>query len=170
MAEVYFIDVAVLKEQSLIDNNVDNKLLLPTLVKVQDLYLQAILGTPLFEDLQTKITADPTLAGNANELLLMNKYIKKVLIYYVCMHTPAALKYRLMNKGAMVKSSDNAQAAEASELKVVKDDFRIDAEGYAELLTKYLKANTTLFPLYDDNTETGMNALGTNYTTGIDLS
>ena len=62
MAEVYFIDINSVKELSLIDENVDNKLLLPTLTMVQDIYLQKILGTPLFNDLKTKITADPTLA------------------------------------------------------------------------------------------------------------
>ena len=44
------------------------------------------------------------------------------------------------------------------------------AESYSELLTRYLKENTTTFPLYDDISETGMNAADTNYTTGIDLS
>lgn len=170
MADVYFIDISVLKEDSLIDPNVDNKLLLPILVVVQDVYLQAILGTPLFEDLQDKIETDPTLAGNANELLLMRKYIKKVLMYYVCMHAPMALKYRMMNKGVMIKSSENSQAAEAIELKVVKDEFKYIAETYAELLTKYLNENKTLFPLYGQQTDTGMNAAATNYTTGIDLS
>lgn len=170
MAEVRFISVNSLKENSLIDDNVDAKLLNPTIVMVQDIYLQKILGTALFNDFKTKIIADDTLAAYPNELALMRDYIKSVLIYYVCMHSPMALRYRLMNKGVMVKSGENSSAADSLELKVVKDEFRMIAESYAELLTKYLKENTTTFPLYDDISETGMNAADTNYTTGIDLS
>lgn len=165
-----FIQLSVLKEQTLIDLNVDDKLLVPTLRMVQDVYLQAILGTPLYEDIQNKIDADITMAAYPNELLLMRKYIKPTLMYYVCMHAPMALKYRMMNKGVMVKSSDNSQAAEAIELKVVKDEFKYIAETYAELLTKYLNENKTLFPLYGQQTNTGMESTDTNYTTGIDLS
>lgn len=170
MAEVYFIDINSVKELSLIDENVDNKLLLPTLTMVQDIYLQKILGTPLFDDLKTKITADPTLAAYPNHLALMQNYVKKVLIYYVCMNSIYALRFRMMNKGVMVKSGENSSAADYLELKVLKDEFRMTAESYAELLTRYLKENTTTFPLYDDISETGMNAADTNYTTGIDLS
>ena len=63
MAVVYFININSVKELSLIDENVDNKLLLPTLLKVQDIELQRILGTPLFNDFKTKITADSTFPG-----------------------------------------------------------------------------------------------------------
>jgi hypothetical protein len=169
MAQVDFININTLKENSLIDDNVDAKLLTPTLRVVQDIYLQKILGTPLYEDFKTKITADETLAAYPNHLALMRDYIKNVLIYYVCMHSLHAIRYRMMNKGVMVKNSDNSNPADSLEVKVIKDEFRMFAESYAELLTKYLKENTDTFPLYDDLTETGMNAATTNYTTGIDL-
>lgn len=170
MAVVDFINVDSVKELSLIDENVDNKLLIPTLRMVQDIYLQPILGTPLYEDFKTKITADTTLNSYPTYKALLQDYIKPVLIYYMCMRSIFALRYRLMNKGVLVKNSENSSAADSIELKVLKDEFRMTAESYAELLTKYLKENTSTFPLYDDLTETGMNAKSTNYTTGIDLS
>jgi hypothetical protein len=170
MAVVYFININSVKELSLIDENVDNKLLLPTLLKVQDIELQRILGTPLFNDFKTKITADSTLATYPTYLALMQDYIKPVLVYYVCMHSLFAIRYRLMNKGVLVKNSENSSAADSVEVRVMKDEFRITAESYAELLTKYLKENIATFPLYDEFSQTGMNASETNYTTGIDLS
>lgn len=170
MAVVDFINLNSVKELSLIDENVDNKLLTPTLRMVQDIYLQRILGTPLYDDFKTKIIADDTLNTYPTYKALLQDYIKPVLIYYVCMHSLFAIRYRLMNKGVLVKNSENSSAADTTDVKVMKDEFRITAESYAELLTKYLKENTDTFPLYDDETLTGMNAAKTNYTTGIDLS
>lgn len=170
MAAVDFININSIKELSLIDENVDTKLLAPTLTMVQDLYLQKILGTPLYDDFKTKIIADDTLNTYPTYKALLVDYIKPVLIYYVCMNSLYAIRYRLMNKGVLVKNSENSSPADSIELKVLKDEFRNIAESYAELLTKYLKENTATFPLYDDTTETGMNAASTNYTTGIDLS
>ncbi len=169
MAEVYFISETTLKENSLINGNVDNTLLMPTLVMVQDTYLQPILGTALFNDFKTKIDADPTLAAYPNHLALARDYIKKILINYVCMHSISALKFRLMNKGVMVKNGESSSAADSQDLKVLKDEFRMIAERYAENLTKYLVQNTDTFPLYLETTLTGDNANKTNYQTGIYL-
>lgn len=170
MVKADFININSIKELSLIDDNVDEKLLKPTLRMVQDIYLQKILGTPLYEDYMVKIDADDTLAAYTDYKALLQDYIKPVLIYYVCMHSLFAIRYRLMNKGVLVKTSENSSAADSIEVKVLKDEFRMTAESYAELLTRYLKENTATFPLYDDITLTGMNAATTNYTTGIDLS
>ena len=169
MAEVYFISETSLKENSYINDNVDDRLLMPTLIMVQDTYLQPILGTPLFEDFKTKIDADPTLAAYPNHLALARDYIKKVLINYVLMHSISALRYRIMNKGVMVKNGESSSAADSQDLKVLKDEFRMIAERYAENLTKYLSQNTDTFPLYLETTLTGDNANKTNYTTGIHL-
>lgn len=169
MAEAYFININKLKEDSLIDDNVDAKLLLPTLRMVQDIYIQKILGTPMFNDLKTKIIADPTLAAYTNHLALMKDYITNVIIYYVLMHTPFALKFRLMNKGTMVKSGENSSAADTADLHVIKDEFRMIAESYAELLTMYLKENKATFVLYDTATTTGVTSATGNYSTGIYL-
>jgi len=170
MVKADFININSIKELSLIDDNVDEKLLKPTLRMVQDIYLQKILGTPLYEDYMVKIDADDTLTAYPTYKALLQDYIKPVLIYYVCMHSLFAIRYRLMNKGVLVKNSENSSAADSIEVKVLKDEFRMTAESYAELLTRYLKENTATFPLYDDITLTGMNAATTNYTTGIDLS
>lgn len=169
MAEAYFISETTLKNNSYINGNVDNALLMPTLIMVQDIYLQPILGTPLFEDFKTKIDADPTLAAYPTYLALSRDYIKKVLINYMCMYSIDSLRYRLMNKGVMVKNGETSSPADSSELKNLKDEFRNIAEKYSENLTKYLAQNTDTFPLYLETTLTGDNAKKTNYSTGIYL-
>ena len=165
--DVYFISETNLKANSLITENVDDKLLMPTLIMVQDIYLQPILGTSMYEDFKTKIAASTLIQGEKD---LITNYIYKILIYYMQMHSISALHYRFMNKGMMVKNGESSSSASTSDLKVLKDEFRLVAENYAEMLTKYLQQNIATYPLYDIFTETGKNRITTNYTTGIDLN
>ena len=170
MADILFIKESYLKEMSVINDNVDMKILKPTIIMVQDLYLQEILGTPLFEDLKTKITADPTLSTYPNELLLMDSYISKCLVWYIKMEAIMEFKFRYMNKGVMVKSSADSQPAETGDLQMLKDGCSHNAKQYAELLTKYLQNNTTLFPKYYEYTLVGMNHKLKNYSANIYLN
>lgn len=170
MADILFIKESYLKELSVINDNVDMKILKPTIIMVQDLYLQKILGTPLYNDLKTKITADPTLATYPNELLLMDSYISKCLVWYIKMEATMEFKFRYMNKGVMVKSSENSQSADTGDLKMLMDKWRQNAETYAQLLTDYLRFNVATFPKYYEYTNTGMIPNVKNYTANIFLN
>jgi hypothetical protein len=48
--DALFLSQQYLKDKSLINDNTDWELLQPSLIMLQDLKLQQILGTPLFED------------------------------------------------------------------------------------------------------------------------
>lgn len=103
MADVLLITESYLKEMSVINDNVDMKILKPTIIMVQDIYLQKILGTPLYEDLKTKITLSPTLSAYPNEKALLDTYISKALVWYIKMEATMEFKFRYMNKGVMTK-------------------------------------------------------------------
>ena len=166
MTESLFISEDFLKNNSVINGNVDYDLLKPTIIMAQDFYIQEILGTNLFEDLVSKIQSNTL---NSDETILIQKYIQKTLMWFVLMESTLDFKFRLMNKGVMVKSSENSQPADTKELLMLMDNRRNKAERYAELLTKYLTFNMKKFPNYRTTTLTGMNASSTNYTTGIYL-
>lgn len=167
MADVIFISETYLKEMSVINENVDYKILKPTIIMVQDLYIQQILGTPLYNDLKTKITSDPTLATYTSEKALIDDYIAKALVWYVKMEATMEFKFRYMNKGVMTKSGENSQPADTSDLKYLMDKWRINAERYSQLLTDHLLINTITFPKYLERTLDGMQPTIKNYTSGI---
>lgn len=169
MADVFFISKAYLEEMSVINENTDWKILKPTIIMVQDIYLQKILGTPLYNDLKTKLIADITLATYPNEKALIDNYISKALVWYIKMEATMEFKFRYMNKGVMVKNSDNSQPADTSDLKYLMDKWRVNAEMYAQLLTDYLIMNTQTFPKYLEVDNSGMVAKQKNYTSGIYL-
>lgn len=165
--DAFFISESYLKEMSVINENVDFKMLKPTIIMVQDIYIQQILGTPLYNDLKTKIIADNTLATYPNEKALIDNYIAKALIWYVKMESTLEFKFRYMNKGILVNSSENGQPADTQDLKMLQDECKVKAERYSQLLTDYLKDNQTLFPKYFEYLNYGMKPLNKNYTNGI---
>lgn len=170
MADVLLITESYLKEMSVINDNVDMKILKPTIIMVQDIYLQKILGTPLYEDIKTKITSDPTLVTYPNEKALLDTYISKALVWYIKMEATMEFKFRYMNKGVMTKSSENSQPADTGDLKMLMDKWRQNAEMYAQLLTDYLRFNVATFPKYYEYTNTGMIPTIKNYTSNIFLN
>ncbi len=167
MADVFFISESYLKEMSGVNENVDFKLLKPTIIAVQDIYIQKILGTPLYNDLKAKLTADVTLASNANEKTLIDEYIAKTLVWYVKMEASLTLQFQYMNKAVITKGLENGNAASTPDLKYLMQEWKTKAEMYGQLLTDYLKINVALFPKYAEISLAGMNPIQRNYTNGI---
>jgi hypothetical protein len=167
MSDIIFIQENYLKEVAAINDNVDFKMLKPTIIMCQDIYLQQVLGTPLFEDLKTKITANPSLSSYANEKLLIDKYISKYLAWVIKMEATLEFKFKYSNIGVVVKSGENNASAETSDLKMLMDGCRIKSEKYSELLTDYLKNNTTLFPKYYEYSITGLKPTNNNFFKGL---
>lgn len=152
-----FVGEAALKEQSIINDNVDMKMLTPTIKFVQDTFLMRMLGTGLFVDLQNKIA---NMAGNivqvdgvypnltADDIFLLNAYIQPMMVWGVMKEAPIALTYKYMNKGVEKMSSDNAQSAPVAELEKLADWAYNKFDWYAQRLVYYLNANTQLYPTY----------------------
>ena len=71
---VLFISEQYVKNTTLIDENVDMRLILPSIKDCQELRIHPILGTPFYEDLKLKIATNPS-GLNANEINLLDTYI-----------------------------------------------------------------------------------------------
>lgn len=145
MARALFINENFLKENSEIDENVDQKLINPTIFLVQKKYIEKTLGTVLYNDLAAKIIAG-TLAGD--DLTLVNEYIADAMIYW-CMHElQVPLTYKFRNKSVNRNTDPNSQPASFEEHKYLRDYYKPNAQYFTERLEKYLCANSTLYPLY----------------------
>lgn len=150
MADFLTITENYLKENGLINENTEAKVITPIIKLVQKMYLHPILGTALFTEIKDQIIAENV--STANQTLL-DDYILDVMLWYCHHEAPAALKYRLMNKGVMVKNSENSAAADLAEIKFIMDRWKNNAEYIAERLTKFLQAHTDDYPKYLENTD-----------------
>jgi len=154
-----------LKDESIINENVDMKMLESTIADVQRMYIEPILGTKLFNKIDGDI---PTLTGNYETL--MDDYIQPAMIRWIMFEVPTILSYRFMNKGVMKKNSDNSQPVDLTEMKRIQEQMKDKAQYYSQLVTNYLRANTDLFPEYLESGEfDDIRPTGNNYSTGMYL-
>jgi len=165
--DALWISETFLKDNSIINDNVDFQTLQPVIIKVQDKYLYPILGTDLFEEISGQIRANTVTALNTT---LLNNYVRKCLMWYILHESPPVFKYRFMNKGVMVKNSENSQPADLKEIQFLMNNFKQDAEWYAERITKYLIKNESSYPLYRANSDLDdIRPIGNNFTSSLFL-
>lgn len=140
-----FIEASRLKTFSVVSENLDNKLLEPTIISVQDLYLRDILGKDLYDELITQINANTVTSLNQT---LLNDYIEPYLINKVISESVIDLTYKLRNKAIMTTNSDFGQVANLTDLSKVQGQYNNRAEGYRNLLETYMCDNGSDYPLY----------------------
>lgn len=171
MPDVLIITESYLKDNGVINDNADMSIITPTIILVQDKYIHPILGTDLYNEIESQIN-DSTegthdAVSSANQTLL-DKYVLKCMLWYVLMEATPLFKYRYMNKGVMVKNSENSTAADLTEIQYNMNRWAIDAKMYAERTTRFLDAHTTEYPLYCANTDCDdIRPNKTNYTSSI---
>ncbi len=153
MARALIIDENFVKENSEIDENVDMKLINPTIWKCQKKYIEKTLGTTLYNDLCSEILSDPDLSSNAAYLTLVDDYIADALLYWVMHELQVPLTYKFRNKTVGKLTDQNAQPVDFQEHKYLRDYYKPDAQYFTERLEAFLCANATDYPLYNTSTE-----------------
>lgn len=148
MARILLISEDFIKDNSEIDENVDMKLLNPTIWRVQIQYIQNMLGTKLYNKILSDIDAD-TLTGDY--LTLVDDYCADCLLNYVMYEVQVPLLYKFRDKNVSKKSSDNALPIDFKEHRYLKEFYKDKAEFFAKRIFTYLCENEELFPEY--NTE-----------------
>lgn len=144
---ILFITANTIKERTSLHENVDEKLVLPEILTVQDMFFIPILGTALYERLQDGIELNNL---TVNEVSLLDKYITNALVFYTMSELPMGLSYQFYSKGLSKKTSTNTDMPSAKEMMDVADRYKSRAEYYSQRLIKYLKqtASSTIFPQY----------------------
>jgi hypothetical protein len=157
---ILFISEQTLKDRSLLQDNVDPKLIKPTIKQAQDMFIEPILGTGLYLELQTQIANDDVSVLNET---LLNNYVTDCLCWYVASEMVMSLGFKLTNKNVLKKTSENSDVPSISELFDVMEYYKNKAEWYAQRITNYLCENNTDYPLYD-NPGNGVDTIHPNTT------
>ena len=147
MANVLFISESTLKERTYISDNVDIKYLRETILYCQDVYIQRLIGTTLYNEIKTQIQGSTLTAANTT---LLNDYIQSVLIWRVTAEAAYWSSNKLMNKGVMQQSSENSQMADSRTISNLKSDANDKAEFYEQRMVNYLCENETDYPSYQN--------------------
>lgn len=143
-----FMDVSYVKQNTIIDDNVDNDLIEKFIRISQDLNIQQMLGNNLYVKLQNDIVNN-ALTGFYYNLVV--DYVMPAQAQWVIWHIIPFINYRLTNINVAKKNSDNSQPAEVSELQYIRENQRNTAEFYNQRIREYIINNLNSFPEYSQS-------------------
>jgi hypothetical protein len=150
MAKALFISETALKQASIIDDNVNAKLLQQIIQSAQNLYIHPVLGTALYADIQAEIDDDDV---STRYQTLLDDWIQPALIEWVKYEGAPELTLKVKNKAIGKNNDEFLNSASIDEIRFVMSQWRNKAEVLTRRLQKYICANLTTYPEYNENTE-----------------
>lgn len=153
MATALFITPTDLKQNSLIDGNVDTDKFIQFIKISQQIHIQNYLGTALYDKISADIIAD-SLTGNY--LTLVRDYIKDMLIHYAMVDYLPFAAYQVANGGVFKHISENSESVTKSEVDTLVEKHRQFAQFYTRRFIDYMSFNNSLYPEYNTSTDDDM--------------
>lgn len=141
----YLVSVDDLKKLGLIHQNTDTKLLARCIKVAQDMNIQTITGTPLFNALLDRVEND---TWDANYNTLMQDYIIPALVSWVDYHATDYLNVKMTNKNVGRGQDDQRTANTDAQNSDFKHKLVKIAQFYSDRLIGYLKDNDDIYPEY----------------------
>ena len=149
MTTTFIISEEKLREFTDINDNLDSKLIKNGVREAQDIYLQRLTGTSLYEYILAEIDAN-TLTGAYQTLV--DDFIQPFLIYASYWELLDAVYTRPRNNGLLQPTGgENSEKADGTWYNRKRQAVENKREYYAERLTNYLIQNQGDFPQLNDN-------------------
>lgn len=159
-----FISESKLKDNSVLMENVDMKLVTPSIQYVQDNVIQRLCGTKLYRELQSQVYNN-ALKTDYKELL--DDYIEPILIYGVLAEIPSDLLLKMMNLTVGSTQDDQVTSATLKQVHYLKEQNKNKMQFYAKRMVDHLSWNSNKFPEFLENTEDDMHPTYRAYTSNI---
>lgn len=151
MTDVFIISEANLRQFTDLNNNVDSELLKNAIREAQDIELQRILGTKLYNKIKADIKAG-TLTGNYEVLVL--DWVQNALLYEAYYYALEDIYLRPRNNGLLIpQGGENSAAADGTWYNRKRESVKNKKQFYEERLTNYLIQKQGLFPELNSNVE-----------------
>jgi len=150
MPVALFIKSEDLKRSTILDGNVDTDKFMYQIKIAQEIHIQHVLGTNLYERLQAGIIAADL---NADETTLINDYIQDALIHFAAAQYLPFAAYKVSNAGIFKHQPENSIAVDKSEVDFLAQKERDFAQYYTQRLIDYLCNYSSLYPEYSTNTK-----------------
>lgn len=169
------ITIDKLKESSILNDNIDDQILMSSLITAQDINLQNILGTTLYFKIQDLvINGDINNKTNIEYQKLITDYIQNYLKFNVLSESVIPLTFKFKSKG-VVQNSDPQSGVTPITMKdaqILVNYYEDRSAFFAKRLIEYLIKNHKLFPEYSiSNCDPNVLGPANNmYNCGIPLS
>ena len=131
MATVLFINRTDLVRNSIIDGNVDTDKFIQFIKIAQQIDIQQIIGTKMYDGLTDAIVAGIDFPGNARWKTILDDYIVSMLIWYAQSNYIPFAAYQIKNGGVYKHTSESAQTVDKNEVDFLVEKARTNAEWYS---------------------------------------
>lgn len=149
MTSTFIISEAKLREFTDINDNLDSAFLKNAVREAQDIYLQRIIGTALYQKILSDIDAS-TLTGEY--LTLVTSYIQDFLLYAAYYESLEAIYIRPRNNGLLqATGGDNSQSVDRSLYDVKRQSVSNKMDYYGERLVNYIIEKQNVLPELNEN-------------------
>jgi len=150
MATTLFINRTDLIRNSIMDGNVDTDKFIQFIKIAQEIDVQQIMGTKMYDGLTTAIP-NIDLPANARWKTVLDDYIAPMLIWYAQSNYMPFAAYQIKNGGVFKHTSDNAQSVDKNEIDFLVEKARTNAEWYSRRFIDFMSFNQTTYPEYTSN-------------------
>ena len=141
----YFISIEELKQNNVINANVDSEYIEPALREAQDIFLREIIGDTLYSTIENKINGN-TLTGKY--LTLVNQYIKPYLENRMLASLVVPISMKIRNAGVIQQYDQGFNSSNVKDVAYLADYYNGRVEFYENRMTEYLKKNINDIPEY----------------------
>lgn len=148
MTQTFLISEAKLREYTDIDNNIDTALVKNAIREAQDIELQRLLGTLLYNKMLDLVSSgDISTGAYSNYKTLLDDYIQNFLLYAVYFYALEPIYLRSRNNGLLTPNGgENSDVASKQLFDMKRQSSKNKMEFYAEKLRDYLIEEEALFP------------------------
>ena len=137
------------KTYSPISDNYNIKDIKPYFHVAEKLWIESIIGTPLYEELLDEVEKNEVTPENAT--LLLNIY--PLLAFAIVYESLPFVGYHLSQVGITKGKSENSEPVSINDVNYISTQLRNQCETMKKLLKKFLDENAEHYPLYyADNT------------------
>ena len=149
MSKVFLISDVLLKEETIINDNVGTEFIGPAIETAQDIYLQQIIGTELLDKMYALVVTNQII-DDANKIYkeLLDDYITPYLKFKVLSEITVPLAYKYRNAGVVQSTANNYQQTTLKDAQLVANHYNLRADFFVERMNKFLCANTGQIPEY----------------------
>jgi len=151
MQTTLFISEAKVRGFSDINESLDDKLITNSIREAQDIEIQPIIGTILYNTISTKID-NSSLSGSYQTLV--DDYIQPALLYASLYNITEYTYIRTRNNGLLTPTGgENSVNVDKTIYDTRRQSLENKKQFYADLLARYISQNSSEYPELGQNTE-----------------
>ena len=148
-SNIYIISPQNVKDNTSLDDNVDDKIIKSSIVNSQEIDLQTKLGSVYYDELMEQI-ANSGLSLD-NEAFLLD-YVQPFLVQQAFYYVIPSVYLKATNQGLnKITNATNATSVELADVNFMRNSVKDLADFYLERIEKELELNKSKYPTYWDS-------------------